>query len=207
MLCRLRNYIIRLYVDAKRLIKYNKWIAITATICAIIGILLAFSKAESLSSKYSDGNIITQISAKTFNCFTFYLKSLLFVSCISIITFLLTLTFCTFILNFALIILYVKTFLGYMFVSCMLDGITGYLLLFLVWLPLLIANLLLIILLMIRLFDLIGYPCNYRKAFRVIPYKIYWRGTQKILSKHLIVTNILTFTYLSIVIIIISLVI
>lgn len=206
MLCRFRNYLLRIYSETKRLIKCYKWIAITALVCAFIGLIMAFSKGEALSERYSDGNMITQVSAKSFNCLTFYIKSILIVSGIGIITFLLTINFYTFLLNFILIIFYVKTYLGYMFVSCILDGVTGYLLLFLVWIPLLIFNLLLLIILMIRLFELIDYPCNYRKACRIIPYKSYWRGTKKILSRHLILSNIATFTYLSIVIIIISLI-
>lgn len=206
MLCRCKSFIMKAYLEIKRLIRCNKWIAITALVCTVIGIILALSKAESLVAKYSDGNCIMQITAKTFNVFSFYLKSLLFVTCIAIVGFLLTINFYCFLLNFVFIIFYVKYFLGYMLVSCILDGFTGYLLLFLVWLPLMLFNLLLLTILLIRFYELINYSCSYRKGWRIIPYKSYWRGTKNILSRHLIIVNVVTFTYLSIIIIILSLI-
>lgn len=206
MIIRFRKYCCGTCLEIKRLILHKKWLAILMLISVLFGIILAFSKAETLALKYSDGNIITQLSAKNFNFFSFYIKTLLFLSAITTIIFLLTINFYCFMLNYILIIIATKYYFAYVFVSCILDGFSGYLLLIILWIPIYIINLILFTVYIIRLMELISYPCGFRGKLRIMPYSCYWHGSKHILLRHLYFALILTVIYLSIIIIILSLI-
>ena len=206
MIKRFRKYCVQGFLEIKRTIISKKWISVVMLVCALLGIILAFSHAEVLSIKYSDGNIITKLSSKNFNFFFFYIKTLLILSAITLLTFLLTFNFYCCLVNFVFIIVATKYYFAYVFVSCILDGFSGYLLLIVLWIPLYLVNILLFTMYIIKIFELISYPCGLKGKLRILPYSCYWHGTKHILLRQLYLSIIFSIIYISIIIIILSLI-
>ncbi len=206
MLKRFRKYCYETYIEIKRTILCKKWIAIILLICALFGVILAFSHAEVLSQKYSDGNIITQLSAKNFHFFSFYMKTVLFITSIIIVIFLLTFNFYCFLLSYVLITVATKYYFAYAFVSCMLDGFSGYLLLIVLWIPLYLIILLFFMLYIIRLTELISYPCGWKGKLRIVPYSCYWHGCKHLIGRQLLYSILCAMVYISVIIIILALI-
>lgn len=203
MLKKLRTCIDCKLSDLRALYKQYKLLYIIGGICVLIGIICAFADLDSVLSKYSGGNIITKIKAEEFNVILCYFKLLFFTLSMFVLGFLLTFNFFAFCVNALIIVLYTKYFFRYALISCALDGFTGYILLIILWIPILIITAYVFITYLIKLFDIVGFTC---KKTTIIPYNSYWYSTRKILLNFCGCSLLFNFLYASLLILIFTIV-
>lgn len=118
----------------------NKGIFILVAVAIGIGVLWALSGTEKAAEKYSDGNMITKIASENFSYLPYLLKTFFF----SVLFYLLASFTCfnrvAFLANYVFIAVFTTFFMKRGFVSIALDGMSGIILLFIYYLPVLVFN-------------------------------------------------------------------
>lgn len=203
MLNRLKNSIKDKFVAVKILFNRNKFIFIASAVAAALGIILAITGLGKATEKYSYGNVITKISSGEFNFLLFYFKLLFFTSLFYIVSLLTTFNFLVFLINFPILLFYAKFFMRAVFVSCVLDGFTGILLLIILYMPLFFVNWVLFTIYLAELFQVVGYGC---KLKYITPLKCYWNSTRMLLKIYLLKSILFNIVYSAIILIILAII-
>lgn len=203
MLNRLKNSLKDKFVAVKILYNRNKFIFIASTVAAALGIILAITGLGKATEKYSDGNVITQISSGEFNFLLFYFKLLFFTSLFYVISLLTTFNFIVFLINFPILLFYAKFFTRAVLVSCVLDGFTGILLLIILYLPVFLVNWALFTIYLAELYQVVGCGC---KIKYITPLKCYWNSTGTLLKKFLLKSILFNVIYSGIILIILAII-
>lgn len=198
----IRRKLIELAQNIKRTLTENRWITILLGLAFFIGVVWSFSSIREAASRYSDGNIITAIRAQDFNYLLTLLKILLFITLSYMILLFTPYHFFIFLASFLVQAIIVRFAFVLIFVSCLLDGITGYLLLLILWLPLLLLSYYCLLTSYNKIFCVSGFNFTKRKPVCSITVK----KTVSIIIKSYLINIIGTFIFYTIIIILLTLI-
>jgi hypothetical protein len=181
-------------------------------ICVVLGILMAFSGVEKALNRDMDNNIIIKIDNGEMDYFWFFCKLLLLPIILGGVTYLLSLNCYIFLLNLPLVMIAVRFLFVGIFASCAYDGITAYILIFALWLPLLMINFLTYVVFYMRMFEILEPTCCRSGKFKlgmllkVKPYRYYFNYTKKACINYFVWSAIFNILYGAIILIIFSII-
>lgn len=201
MLCRLRNCLNGVKIGLRRLIRDNKTIILVSIASLVIGVLCALIKTKSMAQKECEGNIIILIKVDDFSYAGFYLKLLFITVCLYILGWLSGVNRVFFCINFVIIFLFTYCFLRKIFVSCYVDGWTGYLLVAILYLPLTVISVAIYSMFIAKIYSV---SCAGVSWKYLTPLKCYVGSTKKIMLNYCLIAVISEFLFTTLIFVILS---
>lgn len=203
MLSRLKHYFKDRFIAVKLLTDRNKFIFIASAAAAVLGVVLAVTGVGKAAEKYSDGNIITKLSAGEFNFLPLYIKLLLFTSAFYLFALLTSFNCLVYLINLPVVLFYAKFVMRTALVSCVLDGFSGYVLLIIFYLPLFIVNWFLFTAYLAEIFDASGCGCSWKY---ITPLKCHRNATGAILKRYLCRSLLFNIIFTAVILIILAII-
>ncbi|HOO22260.1 MAG TPA: hypothetical protein PKY53_01105 [Clostridia bacterium] len=168
----------------------------------VIGLIAAIPNLDDLPNNYVQKLIVSGIQCGEFDVLMFYLKLLGFTTLLFVVCFLLSFNFYVFYLNFLAVIIYSKYYFVYAFSGCALNGFAGFVLLFLLWLPLILVIMWYYAKFFISIQSLLFTCC--KKL--IVPYSCNWGAVKKMFLSIVLPVLIITFVWTGVFLIIFSLI-
>ena len=202
MLTKISCYFRAKIIDLKKAYKQYQFVFIAVLICFIIGIIAAIAKVETALERHQKNVLISALMDGSFNVFIFYLKLLGIPTIIFLACFLLSFNYYVFLLNFLVLALFYRSFFIFVFACCLLEGFVAYILLILLWLPIILIITAFYIKYFLSMYSLI-FSCNTKF---IVSYASYWPTTRKMFFDIVLRLYLALFIYAGVFLIILSLI-
>ena len=185
MLCRIGNFFKGEYIAWRASFKQYKYIYLAVLASIFIGILIALSKVKVLSDKYCDGNIIILIKNGNFRYVSFYLKLAFITLFIFFLANIFSFNRVVFLFIYPFICIVTYLVIRNVFVSCYLDGLTGYLSLFALYLPLIVIFAFVFSMYLLKVYSVTVEGTVWKYC---MPIKCVFRSTKKLYGKYVLIS-------------------
>lgn len=190
MLKNLKSTVVNQFIMLKKLFRDNKWIGLGLLIAFAAGFFSALNGVKGAAADSAGGNIIIFISGGNFNYFLNLLKLVGFILLMYLLLLITPHNFYLFFVGFISAIIYVRIVLRGVFISCIIDGFSAYILLFVFWLPVIAISLLCYFCAMCKIYAVCGYTLGRRRAICVPTFRHMLSIISKPLAANLLSTGI-----------------